>query len=160
MKLKHLWCIFTVFLVLSGCGNSKSENELTTEKQPIVENKPILESIPTSKVLENMKMEETFVLVFTQTTCTHCQTFKAMLQQYRPDQQLHVKEMILDQEADRNQALKDLEPVFPEFTGTPDLYYIEKGEIKSRFWNEYEEISEENFDEWIHKYLKSEETNK
>lgn len=148
MKLKHLCCIFAACLLLAGCGS--------TEKK--AEYQPVLEGLSTSKVLENMKMEESFVLVFTQTTCSHCQTFKAMLNQHRSDLQIHVKEMVLDAESDRNQALKDLEPVFPEFTGTPDLYYIEKGEIKSRFWNEYDEINEANFDEWIHKYLKAEDT--
>ena len=149
MKLKYFCCIFAACLLLAGCGNSEKKAEY----------QPVLEGLSTRKVLENMKMKESFVLVFTQTTCSHCQTFKAMLDQHRSDVQIHVKEMVLDAESDRNQALKDLEPVFPEFTGTPDLYYIEKGEIKSRFWNEYDEISEANFDEWIHKYLKTEETN-
>lgn len=134
-----LWVSF--LLLLSGCHSGSA----TPGR---------MESITTLQLEEKMKQQEDMVVVFTMSTCVHCQTFKEMLEDYLPDHNVVLYEVMFDQEANPEQALKELETMFPDFTGTPDLYILEKGKIKSRFWDEYQEVGldETSFHSWIKKY--------
>ena len=60
----------------------------------------------------------------------------------------------MDVEANPEQALTELESYFPDFTGTPDLYVLEDGKIKSRFGDEYQDVGldETNSHAWVKKY--------
>lgn len=148
MKIKrYLWAFAAVLMLVSGCGDS----------EPSVPGK--VERINTAVVAEKIKNEEDFAIVLTQTSCGHCQTFHTMLTDYLPDHNVTLYEVELDWVNDKEGtqvALKELEAIFPDFNGTPDLYYLEKGKIKSRFWDEKEYqgegLSESSFHQWAQEY--------
>lgn len=147
MKLRRYLCVFAfVLLALSGCG-SKTSGETTETPGKVVE-------ITTDELLKKVNDKEDFSLVFTQTTCGHCETFLEMMDTYMKNHNVVLYNMVLDKEADVDKALKKLKEAFPEFTATPDIYYVEKGEVKSRFWTEYQEkgLDEKTFHEWVMKY--------
>lgn len=147
MKLKRYICVFTfVLLALCGCGSGNS-NETTKEPGKVVE-------ITTDQLLTKVNEKEDLAVVFTQTTCGHCETFLKMMDNYMRNHNVVLYNMVLDKEADVDKALKKLKEVFPEFTSTPDIYFVEKGEIKSRFWTEFKEqgLDAETFHDWVMKY--------
>lgn len=148
MKLKRYFCVFAfVLLSLCGCGSGEKDNETTKEPGKVVE-------ITTDELIKKMNDKEDFALVFTQTTCGHCETFLRMMDTYMKNHNVVLYNMVLDKEADVDAALEKLKTVFPEFTATPDIYCVEKGEIKSRFWKEYQEkgLDDKTFHEWVMKY--------
>lgn len=146
MRIKRYLCAFAAVLMLvSGCGDKGTPGKL--------------EMINTAALSEKINNKEDFALVITQTGCGHCTTFHNMLNEYLPDHNVIVYEVLLDWDNDKEgaqKALAELEAQFPDFTGTPDLYYMEKGEIKSRFWAEEayqnEGLSEMSFHSWVKKY--------
>ncbi len=147
MKLKrYLFAVAAALLLLGGCSSDSGEPGR-------------VERISSATVAEKKNNQEDFAIVLTQTGCGHCTTFHNMLDKYLPDHNVVVYEVMLDWENDKKGAqktLNDLEAIFPDFNGTPDLYYIEKGEIKSRFWDEPEAesegLSEDSFHQWVKKY--------
>lgn len=144
MKLKKYMCAFVALLVvLSGCSGSGTTSEPGK-----------VETITTAQVVEKMNNKEEFVVVFTQTTCDHCKIFMNMLDEYLPKHNITMYDMILDHEGNREQALKELGTLFPDFTGTPDIYYVKDGKIESRFWDEYqsEGLTETTFNAWVNKH--------
>lgn len=150
MKLKTYMCIFaTLLVVVSGCGTGEGNGKQDSKKYEAGH----VEAITTAQLVEKMQNKESFTMVFTQTTCSHCKTFLEMLNGYLPNHNLVIYDMILDKEANREQSLKECETLFPEFTGTPDIYYVENGEIRSRFWNEgFDSLTKDTFNEWVEKY--------
>lgn len=147
MKIKTYICILAaMLLVVGGCGSKQKEKENKYAAGYI-------EGITTAQLVEKLDNKESFTIVFTQTECTHCKTFMKMLNEYLPDHNLILYDLILDKEEHREEALTKLEELFPEFTGTPDIYYVENGKIKSRFWNEgYGGLEEATFNEWVEKH--------
>jgi len=142
MKIKRYLCAFAAMLViLCGCGADSSEPGR-------------VETITIAQLKEKMDKQEDFALVFTMTWCGHCATFMDMLDGYLPDHNVVVYDLVVDNEADYDKALEELKPLFPDFTGTPDLYYVEQGNIKSRFWDEFEDegLDEITFHKWVKKY--------
>lgn len=147
MKIKTYFFIFaTLLLVVSGCSSKKEEKQNKYDAGHI-------EAITTAQLVEKMENKESFTIVFTQISCSHCKTFLKMLNEYLPDHNLVIYDLILDNEPNREEALQQCEELFPEFTGTPDIYYVESGKIKSRFWNEgYSELDESSFNKWVETY--------
>ena len=147
MKLKRYLCVFMfAALALCGCGGEKS-GETTAAPGKVVD-------ITADALLKKVNDKEDFALVFTQTTCGHCETFLKMMESYMKNHNVVLYIMVLDKESDVDKALKKLKEPFPEFTSTPDIYYVEKGVIKSRFWSEFQEkgLDAETFHEWVMKY--------
>ena len=147
MKIRRYLCVFAFVLVsLVGCGG-EGNNETTKEPGQVVE-------INTDALVKKMNDKEDFAIVFTQTTCGHCETFLKKMDKYMKNHNVVLYNMVLDKESDVDKALKKLKEPFPEFTSTPDIYYVEKGVIKSRFWSEFQEkgLDDETFHEWVMKY--------
>ena len=133
MKLKRYLCVFMfAALALCGCGGEKS-GETTAAPGKVVE-------ITADALLKKVNDKEDFALVFTQTTCGHCETFLKMMDKYMKNHNVVLYNMVLDKESDVDKALKKLKEPFPEFTSTPDIYYVEKG------------LDDETFHEWVMKY--------
>lgn len=141
MKIKQYICVFAaMMMLLTGCSYNGEPGSV--------------ERITTAQLIQKLDNKESFVVVFTQTTCGHCKTFMEMLDEYLPTHDITVYDVIIDLEGNRDQAVKELETLFPDFTGTPDLYYLENGEISSRFWKEYQEagLTETTFNAWVKKH--------
>lgn len=139
MKLKRYLCFFAVCLfLLVGCGAKGSVKEINTKE-----------------LITKLDNKESFIISFSQTTCPHCITFKEMLDGYLKKQEVTVYDVVLDKEDDFDWAIGQLETKFPSFNGTPDVYIIENGQIKSRLWDELEAgegFTEDNFHNWLTKY--------
>ncbi len=142
MRVHRYFCLFvSLLLLLSGCSSGSNIPGR-------------IDTINTAQLVEKLNQKEDFVLVFTMSDCIHCQNFKEILNEYLPDHNVVLYEVMVDVEANPEQALTELESYFPDFTGTPDLYVLEDGKIKSRFWDEYQVVGfdETNFLAWVKKY--------
>lgn len=141
MRLRKYICAFAALLVLmSGCTGGKESEPGRVEQMTV------------AQLQEKITKEEDLAVVITQVDCKHCKTFMQMLEEYLPNHNLVLYDIVLDAESDRNTAIEQLNEIFPDFTGTPDVYYIEKGKVKSRFWDENESLSEKSFDKWLDTY--------
>lgn len=141
MRAQRYFCLLvSLLLLLSGCSGSSTPGRI--------------ETITTAQLVEKMNQQEDLTLVFTMSDCVHCKTFKEMLEEYLPDHNVVLYEVVVDLEANPEQALTELETMFPDFTGTPDLYILEDGKIKSRFWEEYQDVGldKTSFHSWVKKY--------
>lgn len=95
-----------------------------------------IENITALQLQEKMSNKETFAVVMTQTTCGHCKTFLKEMDKYLKSHNMVLYDLVLDKEPNYDQSLKELTTIFPKFTGTPDIYYIEDGAVQSRFYDE------------------------
>ena len=143
---KFIWiCASVCMMLLSGCSSSY---ERDTQAGKIV-------TLSVTDMEKKRKNKENFVVVFAQSWCTHCKAFNAMLQEYLPNHHVIVHEVVLDKDSDlsREKAIEVVQSYFPDMTGTPSIYYVEDGEIKSKMDTSGENgLSEESFDQWIVKY--------
>lgn len=140
MKLKKVFLMgCAILLMATACGQKKLDEP------------GIVTDLSYATLEEKLANKETFVMVFSQTTCSHCITFKNMLnEEYLPYYDLEMFDFVLDhQSIERKELNEKLKVNFPNFTGTPDIYYIENGVVKERFWDSNEELNEEQFHEWM-----------
>ena len=85
-----------------------------------------MENITVAKMQEMVDKKESFAIVFTQTTCSHCIEFKKMLDGYLLDHNVVLYDVVLD-EAPASQRKSDLNTIrktFPGMNETPSLYYV------------------------------------
>lgn len=144
MKLKKWICAIILGVTfLSGCQS--------TSKTP-----GKIEPITALQLVEKVENKETFTLIFTQSWCPHCKTFLAAMEDYLPTHNVVLYEVVLDEEPNVDQSYKECTTLFPGLeNGTPDLYYVENGEIKSRFWDDEagkDGLSKDSFDAWAKTY--------
>lgn len=136
-----LFVCFLICLFISGC---------TKDTKPAQPGK--MESISLAQAQEKIKQKDTFVFVVTMNSCSHCANFKEFLDRYLPDHSIVIYDILLDNEPDISTAFDDAKKAFPDFYGTPGLYYVENGEFKGIFWNDYEELNEDQFHSWLIDY--------
>ena len=91
--------------------------------------KSYLKELNYNEFLEKMEKKESFVLLLSQTTCSHCMDFKPKLSEVAKDNKIVVYYMetdLLDDETRDNFKKK-----YFSFTGTPTTVFVINGEEKS-----------------------------
>ena len=101
-------------LLLTGCS-SKYERDDEPGR---------VENITVAKMQEMVDKKESFAIVFTQTTCSHCIEFKKMLDGYLLDHNVVLYDVVLD-EAPASQRKSDLNTIRKTFPGMK-IKYIKK----------------------------------
>lgn len=140
MRYQRWLCILLAVCLLAGCAQKES-----TEPGKIVE-------ISAAEVITKMDQKEDFIVVFTQLHCKGCIQFLSMMEDDLPKHSLILYDVVLDQEADWDQALTLLQERFPKFDHTPDIYAIQNGEKKSRFFDEETALNRSNFERWVNQF--------
>ena len=114
-------------LLLTGCS-SKYERDDEPGR---------VENITVAKMQEMVDKKESFAIVFTQTTCSHCIEFKKMLDGYLLDHNVVLYDVVLD-EAPASQR--------------KSLYYVKEGKLENLLENGDDGLTEEKFDSWVQRY--------
>ena len=131
-------------LLLTGCS-SKYERDDEPGR---------VENITVAKMQEMVDKKESFAIVFTQTTCSHCIEFKKMLDGYLLDHNVVLYDVVLD-EAPASQRKSDLNTIrktFPGMNETPSLFYVKEGKLENLLENGDDGLTEEKFDSWVQRY--------
>lgn len=134
--MKKILLVSCMFLVLlAGC----SSYDRDTTAGELIE-------INYADALDMIENKETFALIISQSGCAHCKDLKEMLSTYLEDHHVVIYDALLD---DSGATLEDIQALFPEFKGTPDLYVVNKGKLTGHI-SGYQ--GEEAFDEWVQEH--------
>ena len=144
--MKKFACILMVAftVMLSGCSSSY---ERDTNAGEVI-------NITVNEMTEKINKKDTFAIVFTQTTCTHCINFKNMLSGYLLDHNVTLYDVVLD-EAPKEEQQKNLDTIrktFPGLKDTPSLYYVTDGKMDTMFEMGKDGITKDKFDNWVQEY--------
>lgn len=144
--MKKFACILMVAftVMLSGCSSSY---ERDTNAGEVI-------NITVNEMTEKINKKDTFAIVFTQTTCTHCINFKNMLSGYLLDHNVTLYDVVLD-EAPKEEQQKNLDTIrktFPGLKDTPSLYYVKDGKMDTMFEMGKDGITKDKFDNWVQEY--------
>ena len=87
-----------------------------------------LKEIKYEKMMEKVNNKDTFVVLFSQTTCSHCQAFKPKLESVANE--FNIKIYYLETDLLDEDEYKQLKKDF-SFSGTPTTLFIINGEEKT-----------------------------
>lgn len=102
--------------------------------------KSYLKEIKYEQLVEKIEKKESFVILFSQTTCTHCMDFKPKLERVANKYKLNIYYLetdLLDKETS-----KELKTKF-SFSGTPTTVFVINGEEKTAATRINGDVSEE-----------------
>lgn len=131
---KIILAMLCIMLLLSGCSSGKGK----------------IEFVSIEKTFEMMDEKETFVLLTSKESCSHCEDMKEMLKETLPEHDLIVYNVVLD-ESSTDAYISDqlaLESRLDRPSVTPHVYYIEKGEVKEELLG-FSKQSPDKFWDWV-----------
>ena len=97
---------------------------ITLNKQEELQDSYLVE-LTYAELAEKVKNKESFVLVYTQTTCAHCHDYKPILKRTLAKVELTAYEIVLDKLSKEDKAkLNDIANV----SGTPTTVFIQNGQ--------------------------------
>lgn len=107
------------------------------------------------RVFEKMDQKDTFILLISRESCSHCEALKTMLDDTLKDHDVVLYTVQLD-ESSEEATKKDKERLgerFEDANLTPHVFYIEKGKVKDDLLG-YTENHPEQFWNWINQLPK------
>lgn len=145
-KMKKLMvCSFLIVcILLSGCSSAPEKDTLQGE----------IREITMDELESKMSSKETFVLAVTREDCGYCDEFYDLMDTYLPDHPVEILDLSIDRETEEEKegAEEKIRELFPSFVGTPNIFYIKEGKLKSQLNNMDNDLTEELFDKWVKKY--------
>ena len=119
MSVKKKIIILVVFCVVALSGGIVAD---------MIMGKSYFNEIEYKDVIKKMKNDESFILVISQTTCTHCASFKPKIARVANDRKLNVYYIDVDLLSDKeNDEFKK----YISYSGTPATVFIKNGEETS-----------------------------
>ena len=106
----------------------------------LVLSRSYLKEIKYDELMEKVEKKESFVVLFSQTTCTHCMDYKPKLEKVANKYRTHVYYIETDLLSEDEQ--KELKEHF-NFSGTPTTVFVTKGEEKTAATRINGDVSEE-----------------
>ena len=124
IKMKKKLLILTGLVLSIGAIMAIIYAAITLNKQQEIESNYLIE-LTYKELEEKINNKESFVLIYTQTTCSHCHEFKPILKRTLAKQNFYGYEIVLDklEKADRAK-LNDIANV----SGTPTMVFIKNGQ--------------------------------
>ena len=115
-KKSFLLLIIALSIMVSGCG--KFYNRDTRPGEII---KISMEEMETM-----MKEKETFTLVVTRDYCKYCAEFYELMESYLKNHHVKIYDVNIDENfgAKSDENIEKIEDMFPDFVGTPGIFYI------------------------------------
>lgn len=142
---KFMVCSFLIVcILLSGCSSAPEKDTLQGE----------IREITMDELQSKMSSKETFVLAVTREDCGYCDEFYDLMDTYLPDHPVEILDLSIDRETEEEKegAEEEIRELFPSFVGTPNIFYIKEGKLKSQLNNMDNDLTEELFDKWVKKY--------
>lgn len=139
---KFTWiCVILSALLISGCSSTYERDD----------NPGKVEKITVAEMQKKIDDKDTFAVVFTQTSCVHCQKFMAMLDTYLLNHNVTLYDVVLDQDPNKDWEgnLEIIRTTFPGMDETPSLFYVKDGVKDNQLENGEEGLTEEAFDQWV-----------
>lgn len=143
-KKSFLLLIIALSIMVSGCG--KFYNRDTRPGEII---KISMEEMETM-----MKEKETFTLVVTRDYCKYCAEFYELMESYLKNHHVKIYDVNIDENfgAKSDENIEKIEDMFPNFVGTPGIFYIEDGKLINQLDNESQDLTKTLFDNWVQDY--------
>lgn len=143
-KKSFLLLIIALSIMVSGCG--KFYNRDTRPGEII---KISMEEMETM-----MKEKETFTLVVTRDYCKYCAEFYELMESYLKNHHVKIYDVNIDENfgAKSDENIEKIEDMFPDFVGTPGIFYIEDGKLVNQLDNESQDLTKALFDNWVQDY--------
>ncbi len=143
-KKSFLLLIIAMSIMVSGCG--KFYNRDTRPGEII---KISMEEMETM-----MKEKETFTLVVTRDYCKYCAEFYELMESYLKNHHVKIYDVNIDENfgAKSDENIEKIEDMFPNFVGTPGIFYIEDGKLVNQLDNESQDLTKTLFDNWVQDY--------
>lgn len=143
-KKSFLPLIIALSIMVSGCG--KFYNRDTRPGEII---KISMEEMETM-----MKEKETFTLVVTRDYCKYCAEFYELMESYLKNHHVKIYDVNIDENfgAKSDENIEKIEDMFPDFVGTPGIFYIEDGKLVNQLDNESQDLTKTLFDNWVQDY--------
>lgn len=144
---KILLCMLLMVGVV-GCGSDSSKSTSTIELEKKGDGD--VRSLTLEEMNNKIKNKESFIVVFTLTTCGYCIDFFQESQDYIKEIGLPLWDVVLDEEPrDANENLDIIHKHFPSFSATPSIYYVENGEPKDFLEADKEKVDKERFEKFL-----------
>lgn len=142
MKNKKYLIIIMLLFLLIGCSNNKNFN---SNKEGYV----LFSTV--DQVLDKIDNDESFIVLFTQSSCTSCKKFYTILKSYLLNHHVILYDVTLDSESrSKEETKKLLDKDFPDLMFTPSVYYIKDGKNYSQL--KFSDDMEKDFSDWVIKY--------
>lgn len=143
-KKSFLLLIIALSIMVNGCG--KFYNRDTRPGEII---KISMEEMETM-----MKEKETFTLVVTRDYCKYCAEFYELMESYLKNHHVKIYDVNIDENfgAKSDENIEKIEDMFPNFVGTPGIFYIEDGKLVNQLDNESQDLTKTLFDNWVQDY--------
>lgn len=142
MKWKK-WMLLILCFFLMACSSYQRDDRPGS-----------LEKISVAQMEEKMQNQDTFVIMFTQSWCSHCEELKEMLDTYLPAHHVNVYDVIIDKDPvdDKKGNLKKIQSYFATMDNTPALYYVVDGKIENQLEAGEDGFTKTKFDSWVQRY--------
>jgi len=139
-----LLCTVILCIMAVGCGKLYYRD---TSAGKIIE-------ISMEELETMMSEKKTFTLVVTRDYCKYCAEFFELMNKYLKNHHVEIYNVNLDEnfgmQSDKN--IKKIEKMFPNFVGTPGIFYIKDGKLVNQLDNETQDLTEKLFDDWVKTY--------
>lgn len=141
--MKKLFILLTLCLFLSGCTMYQRDGSAGA-----------IEVITVAEMEKKIEQKETFVILFTQSWCSHCEEVKEMLDTYLPAHHVIVNEVIIDKDPLENKSkiLEMIQSHFETMDNTPSIYYVVEGKLENQLESGEDGFTKEKFDSWVQRY--------
>ena len=127
MKKKIIIASICAVIIMAVAGMIYAST--TLNKKTEEENKHLVE-ITYQELEKKVNNKESFILVLTQTNCSHCHEYKPVLKKVLYDYDIYAYEVSTDKlTKEENAKLKDI----ANASGTPTTIFIENGEEKNTY---------------------------
>lgn len=123
-KMKKKIIIFLGIALCIGAIAAICYAAITLNEQQELEDSYLIE-LTYKELEEKIKNKNTFILVYTQTNCSHCHEYKPILKRTLAKEELYAYEIVLDKlEKEERTKLNDIANV----GGTPTTVFIKDGQ--------------------------------
>ena len=122
-KMKKKFLIFLGIVLSLGAIGAIVYASITLNKQQELEDSYLIE-LSYNELVKKIENKDSFVLVYTQTTCSHCIEYKPILKKTLYKNKLYGYEIVIDKlNTEEKAKIKDIANV----SGTPTTIFIKDG---------------------------------
>lgn len=146
--MKKILLCMLLMIGIVGCGTDSSKTDSIIKLDE--KGKGDVHALTLEEMNNKIENEESFIVVFTQTTCGYCIEFFQESQDYIKELGLPLWDVVLDEEPrDAQENLDMIHEHFPSFSATPSIYYVENGKLKDSLEADKERVDKEQFETFL-----------
>lgn len=148
--MKKLLLLFMCVLCMTGCSSSDEKQKDTYPKPQISAGQGEVRSLTLDEAIEKKNGKESYLLILTQTYCSHCLNFFMETDAYTKESGITLWDVTLDkEERSQTKILSLIKENFGEFSSTPSLYFIADGKVQSSLLSSESDVDLEAYKDWL-----------